>query len=256
MNFRPKSLRGSHRCIRTEDGSVLLGIERGAALLEFALIIPLLVLLCFWVGSLGFAIARLVWLSEASYAAVVAGAEDGSSSASTAENLLEDLFERRHGADSSITLVRREGVVRGVESTDSQGSGQQAPLVALSVELGSSPLFGVLPVLSLGLETVVARLTVGGGNQGGEDLSRPSDIPGACSSGWRLPCGACGTSCAGGGAGGSGPGGGQSGKGNQSGTVTRPAESPEDWLHPPIDAESPQDWWHPAIDSDFAVPLD
>ena len=44
--------------------------SRGAALLEFAVVVPLLIFVCLWVGSLGFAISQLVWLSEASYAAV------------------------------------------------------------------------------------------------------------------------------------------------------------------------------------------
>jgi len=175
--------------------------SRGAALLELAIVVPLLVFVCIWVGSLGFAISRLVWLSEASYAAVVAGAEDPSSSASIAENVVDELFTQRHNSESGLVLQARAATLITEGSGDSATSVEQAPLISLSVELASNPLFGFLPVIDLGLTTVISRLTVG---RATDDLSQSSNIPGYCDEGWQLPCGTCGTPCAPGSIGGNG----------------------------------------------------
>lgn len=169
--------------------------SRGAALLEFAVVIPLIILVSVWVGTLGFAIAQLVWLSESSYAAALAGAEDRSSTVSTAEGAFLRLHNDRHGSSSVVVLNGDpHGAVIETNST-------QSPLVTLGVSIGSRPLGG-LPSLSLGLTTVVARLTPGG-DPG--DLSEPANISGACNDGWSLECGTCGsTGCSANGNGNSG----------------------------------------------------
>jgi hypothetical protein len=183
--------------------------SRGAALLEFAVVVPLLIFVCLWVGSLGFAISQLVWLSEASYAAVVAGAEERSTSVATTEGFVDELFTSRHGRglEGPIVLSNREAEVRNDLGTDDSGPSGQAPLISLTVALESRPLLGFLPVLDLGLTTVVSRLTVGG-DPG--DLSEPGNIESACSGEWQLPCGSCGGVCH--------PNGGNPGGGNPGGT--------------------------------------
>lgn len=156
----------------------------GAALLEFAIVLPLLALLIIWVGSLGLAISQLVWVSESSYAAAVAGAEDRSTSEDSAEGLFGRLFQLRHGVTgAALELRSNEASVVGTDI------GGEPPLLSLSVALASKPMLGFLPTLDLGLTTVVSRLSIVG-DVG--DLSEPQNITGECPEGWQLSCGACG----------------------------------------------------------------
>jgi len=156
----------------------------GAALLEFAIVLPILALLIIWVGSLGLAISQLVWVSESSYAAAVAGAEDRSTSETSAEGLFGRLFELRHGANGAAVELRNNQA--SLVGTDGGG---EPPLLFLSVAVGSRPVFSFLPTLDLGLTTVVSRLS-SVGDVG--DLSRPQNIDGECPQGWQLSCGVCG----------------------------------------------------------------
>lgn len=227
--------------------------SRGAALLEFAVVVPLLIFVCLWVGSLGFAISQLVWLSEASYAAVVAGAEERSTSVATTEGFVDELFTSRHGGglEGPIVLSNREAEVLNDSGTDSGDSSGQAPLISLTVKLVSQPVLGFLPVLDLGLTTVVSRLTVGG-DPG--DYSEPENIDEACSSGWVLPCGSCGGVCSPGGGGGGNPsGGGNPGKGNGNGPIVseevqpiEPGTTPDGFSTTPTD----QNGFDPGSDPD------
>jgi len=157
--------------------------ERGAALIELAIVVPLLALLLFGVFSLGRAISQLAWVSQSSYAAVVAGGESVGAIVQTQSNstfsALFDVLNSSNGRQ-----LRGAGGGSGVASSLDQAN----RLVKVSVDVETSPIGGFwsLPVK---LDTVGPLLTSERlpGNLSTFENASP------CANGapLQLPCGRC-----------------------------------------------------------------
>lgn len=157
---------------------------RGAALIEFAVVFPLLVLLLVGVYSLGRAIAQLAWLSQSSYAAVVAGGESVRSVVESESTVtFQSLFNVLNGKNGS-QLGGPDSDSGMVTTTLDQAK----RLVTVNVDVQTVPLAGMWS-LPMRLETVGPLLTLERAPGNLSTFENVSPCPGGAP--LQYPCGNC-----------------------------------------------------------------